>query len=154
AGPGIPVRPVVKADAYGHGAVPIALALEGSGADGFCVAAIDAPLELPGAGVRGPILVLYPVPVAWVGEAVRLGISVARGDIRALAHTARPRDGLGAGRAVRHTRWRRHGRSASISRARPVSGGAGCRARISSRRPGSSRTHRVSCWPGCGPISR
>ena len=79
AGPGIPVRPVVKADAYGHGAVPVALALEGSGADGFCVAAIDEALELRGAGVRGPILVLYPVPAAWVGEAARLGISVAGG---------------------------------------------------------------------------
>ena len=28
AGPGVPVRPVVKADAYGHGAVPVARALE------------------------------------------------------------------------------------------------------------------------------
>jgi alanine racemase len=100
AGPGIPVRPVVKADAYGHGAVPVALALEGSGADGFCVAAIDEALELRGAGVRGPILVLYPVPVAWVGEAVRLGISVAGGDLRALAETARAAAGLAAGRTL------------------------------------------------------
>jgi alanine racemase len=100
AGPGIAVRPVVKADAYGHGAVPVALALEGSGADGFCVAAIDEALELRGAGVRGPILVLYPVPVAWVGEAVRLGISVAGGDLRALAETARAVAGLATGRTL------------------------------------------------------
>jgi alanine racemase len=100
AGPGIPVRPVVKADAYGHGAVPVALALEGSGADGFCVAAIDEALELRGAGVRGPILVLYPVPAAWVGEAARLGISVAGGDLRALAETARAAAGLAAGRTL------------------------------------------------------
>jgi alanine racemase len=100
AGPGIPVRPVVKADAYGHGAVPIALALEGSGADGFCVAAIDEALDLRGAGVRGPILVLYPVPAAWVGEAARLGISVAGGDLRALAETARAAAGLAAGRTL------------------------------------------------------
>ena len=38
AGSGRPVHPVVKADAYGHGAVPIARALEAAGADGFCVA--------------------------------------------------------------------------------------------------------------------
>jgi len=29
AGPGVPVRPVVKADAYGHGSVPVALATMG-----------------------------------------------------------------------------------------------------------------------------
>ena len=64
AGPGVPVRPVVKADAYGHGAVPVALALEAAGADGFCVAAFDEALELRDGGVRAPILVLYPVPAA------------------------------------------------------------------------------------------
>ena len=32
AGEGVPVHPVVKADAYGHGAVPVALALEAAGA--------------------------------------------------------------------------------------------------------------------------
>jgi alanine racemase len=100
AGPGIPVRPVVKADAYGHGAVPIALALEGAGADGFCVAAMDEALELRGAGVRGPILVLYPVPALLVGEAARLGIAVAGGDLRALADTARVAGGLAPGRAL------------------------------------------------------
>jgi alanine racemase len=101
AGPGIPVRPVVKADAYGHGAVPVALALEGSGADGFCVAAIDEALELRGAGVRGPIVVLYPVPVALVGEAARLGVSVAGGDLGALMETARAAAALPAGQTLR-----------------------------------------------------
>jgi alanine racemase len=101
AGPGIPVRPVVKADAYGHGAVPVALALEGSGTDGFCVAAIDEALELRGAGVRGPILVLYPVPAAWVAEAARLGVSVAGGDLGALTDTARAAAALPAGHTLR-----------------------------------------------------
>ena len=73
---------------------------KGAGADGFCVAAIDEALELRGAGVRGPILVLYPVPAAWVGEAARLGISVAGGDLRALAETARAAAGLAAGRTL------------------------------------------------------
>ena len=89
AGPGVPVRPVVKADAYGHGAVPVALALEGGGADGFCVAAIDEALELRGAGIRVPIIVLYPVPAAWVAEAARLGIAVSGGDRGSLADTVR-----------------------------------------------------------------
>ena len=100
AGPGVPVRPVVKADAYGHGGVPVALGLEGAGADGFCVAAIDEAFELRGAGVRGPILALYPVPAAWVDEAARLGISVAGGDLGALAEAARAAAGLAAGRTL------------------------------------------------------
>jgi alanine racemase len=89
AGLDVPIRPVVKADAYGHGGVPVALALEAAGADGFCVAAIDEALELRGGGVRGPILVLYPVPPAWVGEAARLGIAVTGGDGPALAAIVR-----------------------------------------------------------------
>ena len=80
AGRGVPVRPVVKADAYGHGAVPIARALEAAGADGFCVASIDEALELRGGGVEGPILVLYPVPAAWAAEAARQRISMAASD--------------------------------------------------------------------------
>jgi alanine racemase len=76
----VPIRPVVKADAYGHGAVPIARALEGVGADGFCVAAIDEAFELRAGGVERPILVLYPVPAAWAIEAARSRIAVTAGD--------------------------------------------------------------------------
>jgi len=89
AGPGVPVRPVVKADAYGHGAVPVARALEAAGADGLCVAAFDEAIELRDGGVAAPILVLYPVPVAFVAEAARLGIAVAAGDPPGLAETVR-----------------------------------------------------------------
>jgi alanine racemase len=100
AGPGVPVRPVVKADAYGHGAVPVALALESAGADGFCVAAIDEALELREGGVRAPILVLYPVPAAWVGEAARLGIAVAGGDRLGLEAVVRAATAVGAERPL------------------------------------------------------
>ena len=48
---------VVKADAYGHGAVRCAEALEGL-ADGFAVACIEEALALREAGVRAPILLL------------------------------------------------------------------------------------------------
>ncbi len=85
AGPGVPVRPVVKADAYGHGAVPITLALAAAGADGFCVAAFDEALDLRDGGVGAPILVLYPVPGEWAADAARLGIAVAVGDERGVA---------------------------------------------------------------------
>jgi alanine racemase len=48
---------VVKADAYGHGAVRVALALEREGAELLCVALVEEGVELRRAGVRAPILV-------------------------------------------------------------------------------------------------
>ena len=48
---------VIKADAYGHGAVRCAQALEAD-ADGFAVACIEEALELRDAGIRAPILLL------------------------------------------------------------------------------------------------
>ena len=48
---------VVKADAYGHGAVRCAQALQDE-ADGFAVACIEEALELREAGIRAPILLL------------------------------------------------------------------------------------------------
>ncbi|MCY1199340.1 Alanine racemase [compost metagenome] len=48
---------VVKADAYGHGAVRCAQALEPE-ANGFAVACIEEALELRAAGIRKPILLL------------------------------------------------------------------------------------------------
>lgn len=74
------MHPVVKADAYGHGAIPVAMALEAAGADGFCVATIDEALALRRAGIDRPILVLYPIPAALAGAAARERIAVTAGD--------------------------------------------------------------------------
>ncbi len=100
AGPGVPVRPVVKADAYGHGAVPVARALEAAGADGFCVAAFDEAVELREGGVGASILVLYPVPAAFVADAARSGIAVAAGDRDGLAETVAAAAGLDPSRPL------------------------------------------------------
>jgi alanine racemase len=100
AGTGVPVRPVVKADAYGHGAVPIARALEDAGADGFCVAAFDEALELREGGVEAPILVLYPVPGAWAADGARLGIAVAVGDERGVSDLIDAAAGTDPGRPL------------------------------------------------------
>lgn len=77
---GAAVHPVVKADAYGHGAVAVAAALEAAGADGFCVATYDEAVELRTAGLRKPILVLYPIPDGWAADAARRRVEVAVGD--------------------------------------------------------------------------
>ena len=65
---------VVKADAYGHGVVPVALAALGAGAEGLCVALVQEAAELRAAGVDAPILVLSEQPVEQAEAAVRLGV--------------------------------------------------------------------------------
>ena len=51
---------VIKADAYGHGAVKVARALADQ-ADGFAVASIEEALELRESGIQNPILLLEGV---------------------------------------------------------------------------------------------
>jgi alanine racemase len=57
-GPKVAIMAAVKADAYGHGAVECARALEREGADWFGVALPEEGLELRGAGVTRPVLCL------------------------------------------------------------------------------------------------
>ena len=73
---GVPVMAVVKADAYGHGAVPVAKHLEGKCAF-FGVSSTDEALELRNAGIRTPILVLGSVPNDAYPAAVREDIRLA-----------------------------------------------------------------------------
>ncbi|MBO5952842.1 MAG: alanine racemase, partial [Oscillospiraceae bacterium] len=60
---GVPVMAVVKANAYGHGAVQIARLLEGKCAF-FGVSSISEALELRHAGLTTPILILGHTPSA------------------------------------------------------------------------------------------
>ena len=66
---------VVKADAYGHGAVPVARALEENGADYLAVACIAEAVELREAGLRLPILILGNTPPADVPLLLRYAIT-------------------------------------------------------------------------------
>lgn len=49
---------VIKADAYGHGAVPCGRFLEAHGADAFAVACLQEAIALREGGIKAPILVL------------------------------------------------------------------------------------------------
>jgi alanine racemase len=55
---GAKVLAVVKADAYGHGVVPVARRLQANGVDGFGVALAEEGFELREAGIHVPIVVL------------------------------------------------------------------------------------------------
>ena len=66
---------VVKANAYGHGAVPVAQRLEGLGADYLAVATLDEARELRTAGLKAPILILGYTPVEYAGELLALDLT-------------------------------------------------------------------------------
>jgi alanine racemase len=57
-GQGVAIMPAVKADAYGHGALECALALDREGAEWFGVALPEEGLKLREAGITKPILAL------------------------------------------------------------------------------------------------
>jgi alanine racemase len=84
---GVRLEPVLKADAYGHGAVGVASWLETCGIEGFSVATLDEAAELRRAGIGLPILVLFPIPPDLVREALRLDVALTAGDVALLART-------------------------------------------------------------------
>lgn len=61
-GPAVRLMAVVKADAYGHGLVPVARAALAAGAERLGVALPEEGTALRAAGIRAPILVLGPTP--------------------------------------------------------------------------------------------
>ena len=73
---GVPVMAIVKADAYGHGAVQVARLLEGKCAF-FGVSSMLEALELRQAGLKTPILILGQTPISAFPLAIREGIRPA-----------------------------------------------------------------------------
>ena len=70
---GVPVMAVIKADAYGHGAIQVARLLEDRCAF-FGVSSMLEAMELRQHGLKKPILILGRTPVAALPHAVRLGV--------------------------------------------------------------------------------
>ena len=73
--PGCKLLAPVKADAYGHGAVPVAKRLEALGADYLAVACLEEGIELRRAGVTLPILILGRTDPLWVGQLLQYRLS-------------------------------------------------------------------------------
>ena len=65
----------VKANAYGHGAIPVARRLVELGADYLAVACLDEAAALRAAGITAPVLVLGDTPPQLAEEAVALGVT-------------------------------------------------------------------------------
>lgn len=85
----IPLLAVVKDDAYGHGSVAVARALNGI-ADGFAVATLAEAEELVGAGINADVLVLCPSHCCLPARNVIYTVS-SKDDIDRLCRFMRPR---------------------------------------------------------------
>lgn len=72
---------LVKADAYGHGAVPVARKLETLGADMLAVACLAEAIELRQAGITLPILCLGQTPPELAPELLAYGVTQTVGDL-------------------------------------------------------------------------
>ncbi len=74
-GPDVRICPAVKADAYGHGAVPVSRLLVDAGIDILGVAFVEEAIELRDAGIDVPIILLQPAFVEQIPEIVRYDLT-------------------------------------------------------------------------------
>jgi len=91
-GPDTRLMAVVKANAYGHGAVPIARAAIASGADELAVATVDEAAQLRQAGITSPLLVFGAIGNVERARAIGLDLGIVVADAsfaHALASDAR-----------------------------------------------------------------
>lgn len=96
-GAGVRLMAVVKANAYGHGAVPVARAALEAGASWLGVASVAEGIALRDAGLRAPILVLGYTPPTLAAEALRHDLSLTVYDVgvaREIGRVARALDRL------------------------------------------------------------
>ncbi len=80
---------VVKADAYGHGAVPVSRAALEAGADSLAVVTVEEGAELRRAGIRGPDTGLHRSPAGQAAVSPRSFDSPSR-RTRSRARVASP----------------------------------------------------------------
>jgi len=88
---------VVKADGYGHGALPVALAALFAGATRLAVATVEEGEELREGGIKAPILLLGNLPLTHALRAVKAELSVAvynEETLKALSEAANEAQGV------------------------------------------------------------
>jgi alanine racemase len=76
---------VVKADAYGHGIIPVAQAALSAGADYLGVALLEEAVTLREAGISAPILAWLVQPGSDFAQAIALDIDIAAASLKALS---------------------------------------------------------------------
>ena len=73
-GPGVKIMQVVKADAYGHGAIEISNVALKNGASCLGVANADEGVQLRVSGVTAPILILSPATASEIGQVIKYNL--------------------------------------------------------------------------------
>ncbi|WP_340540559.1 alanine racemase [Nocardioides sp. GXZ039] len=73
---GVTMMTVVKADAYGHGLLPVARTARAAGADWLATTTLDEARALRAAGDTGPILTWLTVPGERYDDVIREGIDL------------------------------------------------------------------------------
>ncbi len=80
-GPRVGIMAVVKANAYGHGAIAVGQAAIDAGAEQLGVATVDEAVQLRVAGIRAPVLVLGPIDNSEIDLAIGHTIELSVGDL-------------------------------------------------------------------------
>ncbi|MBF0181150.1 MAG: alanine racemase [Magnetococcales bacterium] len=93
---GSAVFPVVKANAYGLGATPVARALAAAGADGFCVAMVEEARPLREAGIVHPLVILSGFLPGVEQAVIELNLQPVLFEMEAARALSRLRGGGGA----------------------------------------------------------
>jgi len=108
---GCELSAVVKANAYGHGLIPVSLAAQASGVRHFCAACCGEGIALREAGVRGEVLILGYTAPERADELIRYRLTQTLADAehaRALSaavmavRAARRRSAPAGGRGLLH----------------------------------------------------
>ena len=79
--PDADIMAVVKADAYGHGAIEVAKTLLDNGANGLCIATIGEAIHLRKNGITSRLLILGGTDSAYYEDAVKYDVDLAIYDI-------------------------------------------------------------------------
>jgi alanine racemase len=79
-GPQTETWAVVKADAYGHGIEITARTFATAGAQRLCVATLDEALLLRRSGITAPLLVMFPIPIGGLDDAIAAELDLAASD--------------------------------------------------------------------------
>jgi alanine racemase len=91
----VPVMGIVKANAYGHGLVPVARHLEAQGVDQLGVAFLEEGIALRRAGVKLPILVLGGIFGPQVAEFIRHDLDITVSSLDKLRQVEAAAEALG-----------------------------------------------------------
>lgn len=93
-GPGVELMAMVKANAYGHGAVEVSRAALLGGATWLGVYTAGEGLELRAAGIAAPILIVGPTDEKWAREAFEHDLTLTAGSAEAARALARAAQGM------------------------------------------------------------